>query len=716
MAAEASASVSLPDPDTCIKQVTDLFSSLSIPLRLSRHDAVPNVEAHAAVGLTGQLVKNLFVKDKKKQLYLIVAAADSQVNLGGLAKHLGVSGGPLRMESGDVMAQVLGVAPGSVTPLALINDGEHKVQLILDQKLESHDTLLFHPLTNTATVTISSAELKQVLAKSGHEAKIVDFTALAAAAPAPAADGKTKPKPAKEPKKKADASSSSGAQTLGISAKKESQFHDWYSQIVTKSELIEYYDISGCYIFRPWSYAMWEVIQQFFDTKIKKLGVKNAYFPLFISKARLETEKDHVEGFAPEVAWVTKSGESDLAEPIAVRPTSETIMYPAYAKWIRSHRDLPLKLNQWSNVVRWEFKSPTPFIRSREFLWQEGHTAFATKEEADVEVRQILDLYRRVYEDVLAVPVTPGLKTETEKFAGGLYTTTVEAFIPAAGRGVQGATSHCLGTNFAKMFKIEFEDKNGQKQMVWQNSWGLTTRTLGVMIMVHADDDGLILPPRAAPTQVVLIPIVYADAGPLVAQSHELANELRAAGVRIEVDDRDNYNPGWKYNHWEVKGVPLRIELGPKDMEAKQVVVRRRDKRDKKDAIVVPWAELSQRIPQLLEQMQSEMLERARAEADSRRKVTLTWEEFSAALDARCTALAPHCDDAECEKAIKKRSGEEAKIQEEGASNAEQGEKLTGAAKSLCIPFKQPEGGIEGKMCIGCGKQAKHYTLFGRSY
>jgi len=399
-----------------------------------------------------------------------------------------------------------------------------------------------------------------------------------------------------------------------------------------------------------------------------------------------------------------------------VRPTSETIMYPAYAKWIRSHRDLPLKLNQWTNVVRWEFKSPTPFIRSREFLWQEGHTAFATKAEADVEVRQILDLYRRVYEELMAVPVVPGLKTETEKFAGGLYTTTVEAFIPAAGRGVQGATSHCLGQNFAKMFHIEFEDKHGQKQFAWQNSWGLTTRTLGVMIMVHADDDGLVLPPRLAPTQAVIIPIVYADPAPLHAAARELEEALKGAGVRVEVDDRDNYNPGWKYNHWEVKGVPLRLELGPKDLEAKQVVVRRRDQRGKEQAITVAWSDAAKRIPEILEQMQNDMFQRAKAEAEARRKTVHTWADFTKALDARCTALAPHCDVAACEKDIKKRSGEAALVKEEGSSDADAGEKLTGAAKSLCIPFAQPEGSIEGKMCIGCGQQAKHYTLFGRSY
>ena len=294
---------------------------------------------------------------------------------------------------------------------------------------------------------------------------------------------------------------------LGLDATIEDDFGAWYSQVVVAGELIEYYDISGCYILRPWAYSMWEQIKDFFDKEIKKEGVENCYFPLFVSSARLEAEKDHIEDFAPEVAWVTRSGQSELDVPIAVRPTSETVMYPVFANWIRSHRDLPMKLNQWCNVVRWEFKHPTPFIRSREFLWQEGHTAFTNKADADKEVRHILDLYRRVYEELLAVPVIPGVKSEKEKFAGGLYTTTVEAFVPATGRGIQGATSHCLGQNFAKMFQIEYENKNGGRSMVWQNSWGCTTRTIGVAIMVHGDNKGLVLPPRVAPLQVVVVTI-----------------------------------------------------------------------------------------------------------------------------------------------------------------------------------------------------------------
>ncbi|AQK58916.1 Proline--tRNA ligase cytoplasmic [Zea mays] len=268
---------------------------------------------------------------------------------------------------------------------------------------------------------------------------------------------------------------------LGMAYKKDDNFGEWYSEVVVNSEMIEYYDISGCYILRPWAMEIWELLKEFFDAEIKKLKLKPYYFPLFVTENVLQKEKDHIEGFAPEVAWVTKSGKSDLEAPIAIRPTSETVMYPYFSKWIRSHRDLPLRCNQWCNVVRWEFSNPTPFIRSREFLWQEGHTAFATKEEADEEVLQILELYRRIYEEFLAVPVSKGRKSEMEKFAGGLYTTSVEAFIPNTGRGIQGATSHCLGQNFAKMFDITFENEKGVREMVWQNSWAYTTRSVRVV-------------------------------------------------------------------------------------------------------------------------------------------------------------------------------------------------------------------------------------------
>ncbi|CAI7806276.1 unnamed protein product, partial [Closterium sp. NIES-54] len=391
--------------------------------------------------------------------------------------------------------------------------------------------------------------------------------------------------------------------------------------------------------------------------------------------------------------------QSELDVPIAIRPTSETVMYPIYAKWIHSHRDLPLKLNQWNSVVRWEFKHPTPFIRSREFLWQEGHTAFASKEEADVEVLAILELYRRIYEELLAVPVVKGVKSEREKFAGGLYTTTVEAFIPATGRGIQSATSHCLGQNFAKMFNIEFEDDKGAKQMVWQNSWGLSTRSIGVMVMVHSDDKGLVLPPNVAPIQAIVVPIPFKDAdrAAVVAAAADVGAQLRAAGVRVKEDARDNYSPGFKYNFWELRGVPIRVELGPRDLANKQVVLVRRDTGAKESA---PWEGLGERVKALLATIHADMLARATKERDESIVKITQWEEFMPAIDARKMVLAPWCDEEAVEEDVRKRSA--------GAGEG-------GSAKTLCMPFEQPEL-PEGAICFASGKPAKKWALWGRSY
>jgi prolyl-tRNA synthetase len=386
-------------------------------------------------------------------------------------------------------------------------------------------------------------------------------------------------------------------------------------------------------------------------------------------------------------------------------------MYPAFAKWIRSHRDLPLKLNQWCNVVRWEFKNPTPFIRTREFLWQEGHTAHASLEDAAEEVLDVLDIYKRVYEELLCVPVVKGKKTEVEKFAGGYYTTTVEAFIPTTARGIQGATSHNLGQNFGKMFKIEYEDDKGNKAIPWQNSWGMTTRTIGVMVMIHADNMGLVLPPRVAPTQVVIVPVVYKDiAESLIVKANELRDALRAAGVRCEVDARANYTAGWKYNHWEQKGVPIRLELGPKDLAKAQVRMVRRFDGSKED---VPLAVLKEKMQLELELIQHAMLQRAKNEHAERTRTVTKWEEFVPALDAGCMCLTPFCNEEEWEETAKKRSKDE-KLAALGEEEDER-TAVSAAAKTLCIPFDQPEL-PEGTPCFISGKPAKCWVLWGRSY
>lgn len=514
--------------------------------------------------------------------------------------------------------------------------------------------------------------------------------------------GKQKNK--QQPQKKKKEGKGSKVSQLGLDARKLEEFGDWYSEVCTKSEMISYYEISGCYILRPWAYSIWDSIHQWFDGQIKALGVQNCYFPLFVTESVLNKEKDHVEDFAPEVAWVTKSGQTDLDVPIAIRPTSETVMYPFYADWIRSHRDLPLRLNQWCNVIRWEFKHPTPFIRSREFLWQEGHTAFATKAEADAEVLDILDLYSKIYEELLAVPVMRGKKSQKEKFAGALYTTTVEAFIPATGKGVQGGTSHCLGQNFSKMFNIQYETEaiGGKgKDFVWQNSWGLTTRTIGVMVMVHGDDRGLVLPPRVAPVQAVIIPIPKADMteeakAKMEEASGKLFDSFKIAGIRVRMDDRVNYTPGWKYSHWELKGVPLRIEIGPKDLDKEQCVMARRDT-GKKD--FVPWKDCVEKTQKLLLDMQKEMLERARAEFNDSIVTVTKWDDFVPALDAKKMILAPWCEEVAVEEDVKTRSASE-----EGAG-----------AKTLCIPFDQPDLPA-GTKCFASSKPAKSWALWGRSY
>ncbi|XP_057448607.1 proline--tRNA ligase, cytoplasmic-like [Lotus japonicus] len=479
---------------------------------------------------------------------------------------------------------------------------------------------------------------------------------------------------------------------LGLTHRKAENFGEWYSEVVVNAELIEYYDISGCYILRPWSISTWEILQTFFDSQIKKMKVKNCYFPLFVNRGVL----DHVEGFSPEVAWVTKSGKTVLENPIAIRPTSETVMYPYFSKWIRGHRDLPMKLNQWCSVVRWE-SNPMPFIRSCEFLWQEGHSAFATKEEADAEVLEILELYRCIYEEYLAVPVIKGKKSELEKFAGALYTTSVEAFIPNTGRGIQGATSHCLGQNFAKMFEINFENDKGEKAMVWQNSWAYSTRTIGVMVMVHGDDKGLVLPPKVASVQVIVIPVPYkgADTQGINDACSATVVTLCEAGIRAELDSRDDYLPGWKHSHWEMKGVPLRIEIGLKDLANKQVRAVRRDNGEKID---IANEDLVEELKKLLDDIQQNLFDVAKQKRDECVQVIHSWDEFVQALNQRKMILAPWCDEEEVEEDVKART---------------EGE--MGAAKTLCSPFDQPEL-PEGTICFASGRPATKWTYWGRSY
>lgn len=511
--------------------------------------------------------------------------------------------------------------------------------------------------------------------------------------------------------------------TKGITVSKAEDLSEWYQQVILKGEMLEFTDVPGCYIYLPRSWSIWEEIQAFFNEKIKAMGVENSYFPLFISEANLQREKDHVEGFAAEVAWVTEGGKNKLEKKLAVRPTSETAMYSYYSKKIKSHRDLPLKLNQWNNVVRWEFKHAVPFLRSREFLWQEGHTAHMTEEEAGKEVLEILDHYAAIYEELLAVPVVKGKKTVNEQFPGAHYTTTIEGFVPSIGRGIQAATSHCLGQHFAKMFDITVEDpkqvvKEGEKRdklHVWQNSWGFTTRSIGVMIMVHGDDKGLVMPPRVSNIQAVLVPVGLnnktsdEDREHVVNEVDKLAKTLKSAGVRAHLDDREGYSAGFKFNEWEMKGIPLRLEVGPKDLAKESVLAVRRDTGEK---FSIAIAELTTEVPKKLDQIQKEMLQRASDEFAAHRVIVREWKDFVPTLNAKNTLLVPHCAGGECEDEIKKDSAATVEGQEVDARAPSMG------AKSLCIPADQPEEIKAGTKCINpkCSTEAKMWVLFGRSY
>eukprot|EP00347_Sterkiella_histriomuscorum_P004508 403360196 len=435
---------------------------------------------------------------------------------------------------------------------------------------------------------------------------------------------------------------------------------------------------------------------------------------MFVTEGALSKEKDHIEGFAPEVAWVTRSGDTELNEPIAIRPTSETIMYPSYAKWIQSYRELPLLLNQWSNVVRWEFKHPTPFIRSREFLWQEGHTAHESLEEAEQMTHKILQIYADCYRDVLALPVIPGLKSQSEKFAGADYTTTVELIVPQNGRAIQGATSHNLGQNFAKMFEIQFEDKHSQKQFVHQTSWGLSTRSIGAMIMIHGDDNGLILPPAVAETQVVIVPIKNKGIEEeLFKQRYEnIYQQLKSSGIRVVLDDRENYKPGWKFNHWELKGVPIRIELGENDYRNNQVTVVRRDTGVKE---LISNDSLNQTISQKLNTVQQDMYEKSLEIRNQRITMVQNWSDFMDQINKRNSVLAPWCNSQDCEQNVKRQSKQDSDVGGEDHDEM----MLTGQAKTMCLPFennKDFKNQYSDCKCFYCKQPAQVIALWGRSY
>ncbi|MBT4935274.1 proline--tRNA ligase [Candidatus Woesearchaeota archaeon] len=476
--------------------------------------------------------------------------------------------------------------------------------------------------------------------------------------------------------------------TKGITVKKSDNFSEWYTQVIQKADLADYTSVSGCIAYKPGSYEIWEKIKNVTDVKFKQIGIKNCYFPIFIPESLLQKEADHIEHFSPEVAWVTHAGDTKLGERLAIRPTSETIMYESYSKWIRSHNDLPLRLNQWNNVVRWEFKHATPFLRSREFLWNEGHTCFATQKEAEAEQKDILAIYDTVCRDLLALPSLIGRKSEKEKFAGALYTDSLE-FVMPNGKAIQGPDFHHDGQNFAKVFDITFTDKNGKKEYVWQNTFAITTRMIGVLIGIHGDDKGLVLPPSLASTQVVIVPILFDDSRAKVLKEVEnVKKKLEKKGFSVYVDDREGYSPGWKFNEWEVKGIPLRIEIGPKDVANKKVMVARRDTGEKK---AVSTSTVEKEVDTLLQNMQKSMLQKAETILKTSIVEVKTMKEAEKQIQNKKIVFAPWCSTKECEEQFKDKTG----------------------AKSLNSPFKQPS--ISGK-CFACKEKATTWFYFGKSY
>lgn len=465
---------------------------------------------------------------------------------------------------------------------------------------------------------------------------------------------------------------------------KKREFSEWYPEIVQVAGLGDYSAVGGCMVIRPYGYAIWEKIQAYFDKKIKESGHVNAYFPLFIPEKFLKKEAEHFKGFVPEVAWIERKDKNE--ERYALRPTSETIMYDSYSKWIRSWRDLPVLINQWCNTVRWETAVTRLFLRTREFLWQEGHTAHATEKEADKEVMDILEKYKDLMETQLAVPVLIGKKTEAEKFPGALYTATLEALMPN-GKALQMGTSHNLGQHFAKVFDIKFLDKDEKEKYVWQTSWGISTRLVGSIVMVHGDDKGLVLPPRLAPTQAVIVPILFEKNKKKTLKAAEMIKK-KLKDFPVKLDDRDEYSAGWKFNEWEMKGVPLRIEIGPKDIQKNQAILVRRDTGARQP---VKISQLEKSVQKILGDIQKNLFTRAKKFLTSKTVTASTFKELEKEVKNKSMVKTSWCGNPGCEEKIKDKTG----------------------ATIRLIPFKKD--GRAGK-CIVCAKKAKEVVYVAKAY
>jgi len=475
----------------------------------------------------------------------------------------------------------------------------------------------------------------------------------------------------------------------GITVKKSDDFSDWYTQCVLKSGIADYSPGKGFIILRPYGYAIWENIKELLDDQFKKTGHKNGFLPVLIPESLLTVEKNHFEGFMPEVYWVTKSGNNDLAEKLALRPTSETLAYSMFSKWISSYRDLPLKLNFWNSALRAEIKSTKPLIRNSEFLWQEGHTAHINEKEANDQVSMILDLYKTLIEEFLAIPTVSGLKSDKEKFVGANYTTCLESLMPD-GKALQMATSHNLAQNFSKPFDIKFLDKDTSEHFVWQTSWGISWRIIGAMIMVHGDDKGLILPPKISPTQVIIVPIYKDESKEIVKQkAGELENKLKDSQIRVYTDDRDEYTSGWKFNEWEMKGVPLRVNIGIRDIREEQLELVRRDT---KERFYVKEKDLVSEILSILENIQSNMYHLAKNYLLTNTRTAKNLDELLSILDSSGGFVAcSWCGKRECEDSVKEKTTADIRI----------------------IPFNTRKN---ISSCIACGKEGTTEVYFGRAY
>ena len=476
---------------------------------------------------------------------------------------------------------------------------------------------------------------------------------------------------------------------IGITVKKTDDFSEWYTQTVIKSELVDYAPVKGLIVLRPDGYSIWESIKSSLDKKFAATGHRNGFLPTLIPESLLTKEKDHFAGFNPEVFWVTKSGEGELGDRLALRPTSETLAYTLFSKWIRSWRDLPLKINFWNTALRAEIKATKPFLRTSEFLWQEGHTVHTNSDEAQKEVTDILELYKKTVEEELAIPVITGKKSEKEKFVGAVYTFTMESLMPD-GKALQMGTSHFLGQNFSKPFEVKYADKENVKNYAWQTSWGVSWRLIGGMIMVHGDDKGLVLPPRVAPIQVIIIPIYYSDEDKEKIQkiSKEIENKLQDAKIRVQVDNREQLTPGFKFNDWEMKGIPLRIEIGPKDLEKDQVTFARRHNRQKDDQQITGLVE---RVVSELDKIHDDMFLDAKKILEDRTVEVNTYDDFKKELEKGRLIKAPICDNPECEEKIKEETSADVRVITEDANDT-------------------------NSKCIKCSNQSVIKPLFARGY